>query len=71
LRWLGHVERYITKIYKRKVIAPRPVGHPKIRWMDTVMKGIRAMKTVNWKRCAQDRNKWKSTVEQDKTHIEL
>jgi hypothetical protein len=39
--------------------------------MDNVMKDIQEMKIVNWKRCAQDRNRWKSTVEQDKTHIEL
>jgi hypothetical protein len=24
----------------KKIIASRPVGRPKIRWMDTVMKGI-------------------------------
>jgi hypothetical protein len=29
------------------------------------------MKIVNWKRCAQDRNKWESIVEQAKTHTEL
>jgi hypothetical protein len=32
--------------------------------MDNIMKEIQAMKTVNWKWCAQDRNKWKSIVEQ-------
>jgi hypothetical protein len=41
-------------------------------WVDGyVMKDIQAMKTANWRRCAQDRNKWKSIVEQAKTHIEL
>jgi hypothetical protein len=39
--------------------------------MDNVMKDIQAMKIVNWKRWAQDRNKWKPIVEQSKTHIEL
>jgi hypothetical protein len=33
-----------------KLIASRPVGHPRIRWMDNVMKDIQAMKVVNWKR---------------------
>jgi hypothetical protein len=46
------------------------VGRPKIRWMDNRM-DIRALKTVNWKRCARDRNKWMSVVEQAKTHTEL
>jgi hypothetical protein len=39
--------------------------------MDIAMKGIQAMKIVNLKRCAQDRNKWKSTVEQAKTHMSV
>jgi hypothetical protein len=55
LRWLGHVERIpeerdVKKIYKWKLIAPRPIGRPKIRWMDNVMKDIQEMKIVNWKR---------------------
>jgi hypothetical protein len=56
LRWLGHVERMseegdIKKIYKWKVIASRPVGRPKIRWIDNVMTDIQAM-MINWKRGA-------------------
>jgi hypothetical protein len=64
-------ERDIKKMYKWKLIASRPVGRPKIRWMENVMKGIQAMRIVNWKRCAQDRSKWKSIVEQAKTRLEL
>jgi hypothetical protein len=33
--------------------------------------GMQAVKIVNWKRCAQDRNRWKSAVEQAETQIEL
>jgi hypothetical protein len=74
--WLGHVERMpgerdVKKIYKLKLIGSRLVGRPKIRWMDNVMKDIQAVKIVNWKRCAQDRNRWKSIVGQAKTRIEL
>jgi hypothetical protein len=50
-----------------ELIASRPVGRPEIRRMDTVMRGIQAMKTVNWKRCALDRNRWKLIAEQAKT----
>jgi hypothetical protein len=39
-------ERDVKKIYKWKPITSRPVG----LWMDTVMKGIQALKIVNWKR---------------------
>jgi hypothetical protein len=38
--------------------------------MDNVMKDIEAMNILSWKKCAQDRNKWKSIAEQAKTHIE-
>jgi hypothetical protein len=73
---VSHVERMpeekdLKKIYQWKLIASRAVGRPKIRWMDNVMKDIQAMKIVNWKRCAQDRNKWKAIVEQAKTRTEL
>jgi hypothetical protein len=61
-------ERDVKKICKCRLIASR---RSKIRWMDNLMKGIQAMKTVNWKRCAQDRNKWQPIVERTKTHIEL
>jgi hypothetical protein len=50
-------ERGVKKIYKWKLIASRPVERPNIKWMDNVMKDIKVMKIVNWKRCAQDRNK--------------
>jgi hypothetical protein len=39
--------------------------------MYIVKKDIQAIKNVNWKRCAQDRNKWKAVVEQAETHVEL
>jgi hypothetical protein len=72
LRWLGLVERMpeercIKKIYKWKLIASRPIGRPKIRWMHNVMKDVQAVKIVNWKMCAQDRSKWKSILEQSRT----
>jgi hypothetical protein len=47
----------IKKICKGKLIGSRPVGRPKIRWMDNVLIGIQAMKTVNWERFAYDGNK--------------
>jgi hypothetical protein len=61
----------LWKKCKWELIASRPVGRPKIRWMDNVMKDIQAVKIVKWKRCAQDRNKWKSIVEQAQTRTEF
>jgi hypothetical protein len=62
-------DRDIKKLHKLKLIGSRPVGPLKIRSMDNVLEDIQAMKTVNWKWCAQDRNKWKTIVERVKTHI--
>jgi hypothetical protein len=72
LRWLGHVERipeerHVKKIYKWKLIASWPVQRLMIRCTDNVMKDIQEMKIVNWKRWAQDRNRWKWTEMQAKT----
>jgi hypothetical protein len=33
-----------------KLIASRPLGGPKIIWMDNVMKDSQAMKVLNWKK---------------------
>jgi hypothetical protein len=43
-------ERDVTKIYKWKLIALRPVGLPKIRWVGNVIKDIQVMKIVNLKK---------------------
>jgi hypothetical protein len=43
------LRKYIN-IYMWKLITSRLVGRPKTRWMDNVMKGIQAVKIVNWKR---------------------
>jgi hypothetical protein len=64
-------ERDVKKMYKWKLIASSPVRCPKIGWICSVMKDIQAIKIVIWKRCAQDRNKWKSIAEQAKTHVAL
>jgi hypothetical protein len=41
-------ERDVKTIYKWR-----------LRWKYNLMKGIQALKSVHWKRCAQGRNKWK------------
>ena len=76
LKWLGHVERMqkereVTKIYKWKPFASRPIGRPKNRWEDDVRKDLQTMKIKNWKRSVLDRDLWKKIVERTKTHTEL
>jgi len=72
LNWLGHVERMtednnVKKIKRRKPIAKRPTGRPKLQWEDDVLEDIKNMNVRNWKNVAQDRERWKKEVEQART----
>jgi hypothetical protein len=49
LKWLGHVkrmpkEREVTRIYKWKPLASRPIGRPKNGWEDDVRKNLQTLK---------------------------
>jgi len=76
LNWLGHVERMtednnVKKIKKWKPIGKRPTGRPKLRWEDDVLEDIKNMNVCNWKKVAQDRERWKKVVEQARTSNRL
>jgi hypothetical protein len=61
----------LTRIYKWKSFASRPIGRPKNRWEDDVRKELLTMKIKNWKKSVLNRDSWKTIVEPTKTHIEL
>jgi hypothetical protein len=42
-----------------------------LRWEEDVRGDLKVMKVLNWKKLAQDRNRWKGIIEQAKTHVEL
>jgi hypothetical protein len=76
ISWLGHIERTpddrtVKKITDWKPIAPRHIGIPKLRWEEDVRNDLKAMKVQDWKKLAQNRNKWKGIIEQAKSHVEL
>jgi hypothetical protein len=64
-------EREVTRIYKWKPFASRPIGRPKIRWEDDIRKDLQTMRIENWKQSVLDRDSWKAIVERSKTHNEL
>jgi hypothetical protein len=43
-------EREFTRIYKWKPFASRPIGRPKNRWEDDVIKGLQTVKVNKWKK---------------------
>jgi hypothetical protein len=76
LKWLGHVERMpkereVTRVYKSKPFASRPIGRLKNSLEDDVRKDLQTMKIKNWKKSVLSRYLWKTIVEWTKTHIEL
>jgi hypothetical protein len=67
LSWFGHIERMqgtrmVKAIYSWKPISRRPIGRPKTRWVDDVIKDTQKLKVPNWKTLAQDRRRWKELV---------
>jgi hypothetical protein len=75
ISWLGHIERMpndrTVEKTNWKPIAPRHIARPQVRWAEDVRNDLKAMKVQNWKKLAQDRNKWKGIIDQAKTHAEL
>jgi hypothetical protein len=72
MSWLGHIERIqgtrmVKAIHSWKPISRRTIGRPKLRWGDDVRKDIQKIKVPNWKTHAQDRRRWKESVEKAKT----
>jgi len=73
LRWAAHVMRMVntrttTKITEWTQYKTRPVGRPRLRWMDQVEEDLKRMKIVGWRAKVEDRQEWNRIVEQTKTH---
>jgi len=73
LRWAAHVTRMentrtTTKITEWTSYKTRPVGRPRLRWVDQVEEDLKRMKIVGWWAKVEDRQEWNRIVEQTKTH---
>jgi len=73
MRWVTHVMRMqntrtTRKITEWKRYKTRPVGRPRLRWMDQVEEDLRRMKITGWRVKTEDRQVWNRIVEQTKTH---
>jgi hypothetical protein len=64
-------ERNVKRLTQWKLIATRPIGRPRTRWQDDVLKGIKAMKIRSWTQLVKDMKKWSEIVDQAKTHTGL
>ena len=61
----------LQKIMRWKPMTKRPIGRPKTRWEDDVLEDIKSINIRNWKKVAQNRDRWKKVVEQTRTLYRL
>jgi len=64
-------ENIVQKIKRWKPTSKRPIGRPKTRWEDDVLEDIKSTNIRNWKKVAQNRDRWKKAVEQARTLYRL
>ena len=72
LRCAAHVMRMENTRTTRKTTEwtpykTRPVGRPRLRWMNQVEEDLKRMK-IGWKAKVEDRQEWNRIVEQTETH---
>jgi hypothetical protein len=60
--------RIAKRILEWKPMGSRPLGRPRLRWMDNVCDDLKVLKVRNWKELAMDREAWSDLSEKAKTH---
>jgi hypothetical protein len=60
--------RTVKKLTEWEPCSSKPVGRPRLRWLDQVQEDLKKMKVRNWREKCKDRRLWNETVQQAKTH---
>jgi hypothetical protein len=73
LRWADHVIRMDTirtvkKLTEWEPCSSRPVGRPRLKWLEKVEEDLKKMEVRNWREKCKDRRLWNGIVKQAKTH---
>jgi len=73
LRWAAHVIgmdtiRSVKKLTEWEPCSSRPVGRPRLRWLEQEEEDLKKMKVRNWREKCKDRGLWNEIVKQAKTH---
>jgi hypothetical protein len=61
----------VQKIERWKPMRKRPIGRPKTRWKDDLLEDIKSININNCKKLTQNRDRWKTVVEQARTLYRL
>jgi len=69
MRWAGHVarkgeERGVYRVLVRKPEGKRPLGRPRLRWVDNIMMDLQEVGCgyMDWIGLVQDRDRWRTLV---------
>ena len=57
-------DNIVQKIKRWKPMSKKPIGRPKTRWEDDVLEDIKSINIHNWKKVAQNKDRWKNVIEQ-------
>jgi len=58
----------VKKVTEWEPRSSRPIGRPKLRWLDQVEGDLKKMKVRKWRKKCKDRRLWNEIVKQAKTH---
>jgi len=58
----------VKKVTQWEPCLSRPVGRPRMRWLDQVEEDLKKMKVRNWREKCKDRRLWNEIVKRAKTH---
>jgi hypothetical protein len=56
------------KLTEWEPCSSRPVGRPRLRWVNQVEEDLKRMKVRNWREKCKDRSSWNKIVKQAKTY---
>jgi hypothetical protein len=59
--------RIVKKVTECEPCSSRPVGRPRLRWLDQVEEDLKKMEVINWREKCKDRRLWNGIVKQAKT----
>jgi hypothetical protein len=60
--------RTAKRILEWKQMGSRPLGRPRLGWLDDVCDDLKVLKVRSWKELAMDRKAWNDLSEKAKTH---